>query len=153
MAAQTRHINIIGLNFIKLYEGFRSKLYRCAAGYKTIGFGHRLLAHEQYTEISYVEAEKILRKDLLITEKAVIRNINVALSNNQFAALVSFTFNLGGSTLQRSTLRQKINYGLYQEAGEEFLKWIYIGTRSTQSLLKRRIAEHKLFVLGTKHAQ
>lgn len=68
------------------------------------------------------------------------------LSDDQFAALVSFTFNMGGSALQRSTMRQKINYGQHKDAGLEFLRWVYAGGKILPGLVKRRKAEHNLFM-------
>ena len=90
-------------------------------------------------------AEEILMMDLHRIESAIINYINVELNDNQFDALVSFTFNLGPAALQRSGLRQKINYSLYDEAKEEFLKWVYIGSKKLQGLIYRRKAESNLF--------
>ncbi len=91
-------------------------------------------------------AEEILAKDLFKAEKSVIRLINSPLNENQFAALVSFTFNIGGAALQRSTLRQKINYGNHQECSYEFLRWVYAGGKKIPGLILRRHAESKLFL-------
>jgi lysozyme len=90
-------------------------------------------------------AEQILVSDLFRAERAVVRYINAELSDYQFDALVSFTFNCGTGALQRSTLRQKINYQLYDEAGAEFLKWVYVGSRRITGLVYRRMAEKRLF--------
>lgn len=144
-----RHTNLNGINLIKFFEGFRAKPYICSGGYKTIGFGHKILKHEKFNHISYSEAESLLSKDLLAAEKSVLRNITSALSNDQFAALVSFTFNMGGGALQRSTIRQKINYGQYKDAGREFLRWVYSGGKILPGLVKRRKAEYDLFMLTT----
>ena len=57
----------------------------------------------------------------------MLKYINVGINDDQFAALVSFTFNVGAAALQRSTLRQKINYGYYEDGAKEFLKWVYAG--------------------------
>ena len=141
-----RHTNQNGIRLIKFFEGFRSKPYICSGGHNTIGFGHKILAHEKFDYISRSEAESILRNDLLCAEKSVLRNITYVLSDDQFAALVSFTFNMGGSALQRSTIRQKINYGQYKDAGLEFLRWVYAGGKILPGLVKRRKAEHNLFM-------
>ena len=140
-----RFTNINGINLIKHYEGFKPKPYFCIAGCATIGFGHKILASENFTYLTEAEAETLLAADLYTTEKAVIRLINTCLTDDQFAALVSFTFNLGGSALQRSTLRQKVNYGLFQECSEEFLKWCCVGGRKISGLIRRRTSEVKLF--------
>jgi lysozyme len=140
-----RYINSRGINLIKHFEGFRKKPYICAGGHLTIGFGHKILAHENFSKISYSEGEFLLRKDLQIVEKAVLRNIRSQINDNQFAALVSFTFNLGAGALQRSTIRQKINYGQHQEASIEFLRWVYAKGKISNGLVKRRQAEYDLY--------
>jgi lysozyme len=47
--------------------------------------------------------------------------------------------------LQRSTLRQKLNYGLYKEASKEFMKWVYADGKKISGLVKRRRTEQELF--------
>lgn len=102
--------------------------------------------HEQFPPtISEREAERILRQDVQEAERAVLRLINVPLSDGQFDALVSFTFNLGGGALQRSTLRRKLNRAEYDDAVGEFMKWVYAGGRKLNGLVKRRAAEADLF--------
>lgn len=142
-----RFTNPRGIELIKYFEGFKPEPYICAGGYLTIGYGHKLLPSDRYSKISEEKAEIILKKDLLRSERAVLKYINNSLSDNQFAALVSFTFNLGGAALQRSILRQKINYDLYKEAGKEFTKWVYAGGKRLPGLVKRRKSEKKLFLL------
>lgn len=141
-----RFTNPGGIELIKHFEGFKPEPYICAGGYLTIGYGHKLLPSDRYSKISEEKAEIILKKDLLRSERAVLKYINNSLSDNQFAALVSFTFNLGGAALQRSILRQKINYDLYKEASKEFKKWVYAGGKKLPGLVKRRRAEKKLFL-------
>ena len=142
-----RAINESGLELVKHFEGFSHKVYICPAGFATIGYGHKILAHEKTLKhITHDDAENLLKRDLLYAERAVIRYISAELSDNQFSALVSFTFNLGAAALQRSSLRHKLNYGLYQEGANELLKWVYCAGRKTLGLLKRRIEEQKLFL-------
>ncbi|MGQ9570191.1 MAG: lysozyme [bacterium] len=134
-----------GINLIKAFEGFRPTPYHCIAGYSTIGIGHRILPHESFVSISEEEAEDILRKDLSKTERAVSRLIRVPLTQNQFDALCSFTFNLGAGALQRSTLRMKVNREEHDEVFDEFMKWIYAGGRKIRGLIRRRFAEACLY--------
>ncbi|WPY01364.1 Lysozyme [Candidatus Trichorickettsia mobilis] len=145
-----RFTSSAGIALIKQFEGFSKVPYICAGGYYTIGYGHKLAPNEQYDSLSEETAEQILVSDLFSAERAVVRYIDVELLDYQFDALVSFTFNCGSGALQRSTLRQKINYQLYDEAGAEFLKWIYVGSRRITGLVYRRIAEKRLFtgILG-----
>ena len=68
------------------------------------------------------------------------------ISDNQFSALVSFTFNVEAGALQRSTLRMKLNRGEYQNAADEFPKWRMAGGRILAGLVRRRAAERALFL-------
>ena len=141
----TRKTSKEGIELIKRFESFSPRRYLCPGGYETIGFGHRLLVQENYIDITLTCAEELLFKDLVKFEHAVLKYINVDLLDNQFDALVSFTFNLGPAALQRSTLRQKVNSEDFSEASLEFLRWIYVGSKRLNGLFKRRLAESELF--------
>lgn len=144
-----RHITQRGLDFIKSFEGFREHSYYCSGGKKTIGYGHVIKDSEIIDEpLLEEDAETLLRNDIAGSERAVLRNINVPLSDGQFDALVSFTFNCGAGALQRSTLRMKINREEYGEAAEEFPKWCRAGGKTVKGLLRRRLAEKQMFEGG-----
>jgi len=137
-----RHITNEGLNLIKRFEGFSETVYICPAGYPTIGYGHVVKDHENFScGISEEEAEDLLREDTQVAENAVLRLITVPLTDGQFDALVSFTFNLGGGALQRSTLRRKVNREEHEDVPREFLRWVWAGGRKLKGLIKRREAE------------
>lgn len=141
-----RTITKQGLEIIKRLEGFKSEQYICSGGFLTIGYGHKILPSDKFYSINKEKAEELLKNDLLKFERAVIKNINTSLDNNQFDALVSFTYNVGAAALQRSVLRQKINYGLYEEGAKEFVKWIYAGGKKISGLVYRRKIESQLFL-------
>jgi lysozyme len=160
-----RQINSTGLEFIKRHEGYVPHVYLCPANYLTIGYGHLCLEGDYYLggkklselynfdseelkkfKISYLEAEEILKNDLRKAEWSIVRLIKKPLSDNQFAALVSFTFNLGGGALQRSTLRQKLNRGEYEMAANEFRRWVWSNGRRSKILIRRRNEEKVLFL-------
>ena len=142
-----RHINQDGLDLIKHHEGFSTKVYICPAGHPTIGYGHLILSHEDFSKgITKLQAEDLLRKDVQIAERAVLRLISVPLTDGQFNALVSFTFNLGGGALQRSTLRRKINREEHTEVPEQFMRWVWAGGRRLKGLVRRRDAESKIYM-------
>jgi lysozyme len=141
-----RHISNKGLELIKYYEGFSAVPYICPAGYPTIGYGHVIKKHEVFNhEISHLEAENLLRQDILTSEYSVLRLIKVPLSDGQFDALISFTYNLGGGALQRSTLRRKVNQQEHQLVPREFMKWVWAGGRKLPGLIKRRRDEAYLY--------
>lgn len=136
-----RHITPAGLDLIKRFEGFSSTIYICPAGYKTIGYGHLVRPYESFDTITELQAEALLRKDVESAERAVLRLIKVPLTNGQFDALVSFTFNLGSGALQRSTLRRKVNRQHHQEVPEQLMRWVWAGGRKLNGLIRRRSAE------------
>jgi lysozyme len=136
-------ISDTGLNIIKRHEGLRLKAYKDAVGKTTIGYGHTATA-ETKKEITEKEAEVLLRKDVAAAEAAVRQWIKVPLTQNQFDALVSFTYNVGPSALARSTLLKKLNSG-DKAVAAEFLKWTKAGGRALPGLQSRRTEEMKLF--------
>ncbi len=143
-----RHITEDGLDLIMRFEGFRPTVYICPAGWPTIGYGHVLRDSERErfsAEIDEMAAEELLRRDVETAEKAVQRLIHVPLSDGQFSALVSFVFNLGAGSLQRSTLRRKINREEYEAVQAEFRRWVWAGGRKLPGLIRRRAAEAVLF--------
>jgi len=87
-----------------------------------------------------------LRQDAVIAERAVLHLINVPLTDGQFDALVSFTYNLGGGALQRSTLRRKINREEHGKVPEQFMRWVWAGGRKLKGLVRRRAAESSFYI-------
>lgn len=139
-----------GLDLVKRFEGFSPVVYTCPAGYPTIGYGHVVTAGEAFPDgIDRQKATEILRRDIMVAERAVARLITSRITQPHFDALVSFTFNLGGGALQRSTLRRKLNRGEYDDVPAEFRKWVFAGGRKLPGLIRRRKAEAELFELGS----
>ncbi len=133
------------IELIKKFEGLSLVPYFCPAGYATIGYGHKITKNENHDKISCNMAHDLLLMDLAKIQFSVLNNIYYPLNQNQFGAIVSFTYNVGGGALQRSTLRQKINYGNLEEVGCELLKWVHIKGRKVSGLTLRRKAESELF--------
>lgn len=143
-----RHVTRHCIELIKRFEGFEPRIYLDAAGYPTIGFGHLVREYEREafkSGISAATGEKLLINDIIATEQAVLRLIKVSLTDGQFDALVSFTFNLGGGALQRSTLRRKVNREEHADVPAELMKWVWAGSKKLRGLLKRRRAEVLLY--------
>jgi len=133
------------LELIKSFESFKPVRYICPAGCPTIGYGHVILDREDLQKVTEAEAETLLLGDVAIAERSVCHLIKVPLEDCQFSALTSFTFNLGGGALQRSTLRQKVNRGEHGEVPDEFRKWVYAGGRKLKGLVRRREVEATLY--------
>lgn len=144
-----RSITKDGLELIKKFEGFSPRIYLDAAGLPTIGYGHLLKDDEEKifkNGISKEAGEALLIKDVITAEKAVLRLIKVPLTDRQFDALVSFTFNLGSGALQRSTLRRKVNREEHSEVPAELMRWVWAGGRKLRGLIRRREAEGKMYL-------
>ena len=140
------HLSPEGLNLIKQSEGFRSRTYLDAAGFPSIGYGHRLLPHESFAEgITEAQAAEILAGDVHQAEEAVQRLVKVALTQGQFDALTDFCFNLGSGRLASSTLLKSLNAGRYDDARAQLLRWNEAGGEVRCGLAARRQAEFQLW--------
>ena len=139
------------VNLVKEFEGFSPTPYNCPANIPTIGYGHVITKKDKAKgrfrrgSITKREGETLLRQDLSFAERAVCEVIEVPLTDGQYGALVSFTFNLGRRSLQTSTLRRKLNEGDYFEAANQLLRWVYAGGKKLEGLKRRRRAEKALF--------
>lgn len=134
-----------GLALIKRHEGFRPTAYKCPGGVWTIGYGHTRNVSEGDTT-TLAQANDWLAEDIQSAEKAVLRYVTVPLTQNQFDALVSFTFNLGAGALAESTLLRKLNDGGYDVAANEFPRWVKAKGRVQAGLVARRAEERELFL-------
>ncbi len=141
-----RGINETGLELIKKFEGCRLSTYFDIVGILSIGIGHVCKPGEDFSAgITEQQALDLLQSDLRIAIRSVLKLITAPLTDNQLGALTSFTFNLGGGALQRSTLRRKINRG--ESPKGEWEKWCFAGGRKSIGLLRRRQAEAALYAL------
>jgi lysozyme len=150
------------IKVIKHHEGVRQRAYRCPARLWTIGVGHVLypsqgamkfelrdsvsLKPEDDRQFSIEEVDAILKSDLARFERGVEQFIPVQLTQNQFDACVSFAFNVGLGTLQRSTFRQKVIRGDIEGAADELLKYCMAGGKPLKGLQNRRIDERAMFL-------
>jgi lysozyme len=156
------NVSAKALKVIKHHEGLRFTPYRCPAKLWTIGVGHVFypeqgklkiedrdaypLRPEDNRKFSMEEVDFILAADLQRFERGVERFVPVPLTQGQFDALVSFSFNVGLGTLQRSTLRAKINRGDKDGAADELLKYCMAGGKILKGLQNRRIDERAMFL-------
>jgi lysozyme len=163
-------INSDGIKLIKEFEslhdgdlkmiGLQPKM--CPAQVWTVGWGHALLdpvtrkflkgagdkdkAYAMYPGMTNDEAEILLKRDLEAYGRAVTNAIKTRLTENQFSALVSFTYNCGIGALQKSTLLKKVNISPADSSiRTEFLKWNKAGGIELRGLTRRRTAEADLY--------
>ena len=141
----------VASKLLRALEGLALKPYLCPANVWTVGYGATVGSDggpidPDMEPISEIEAEALLVRDLENSQGWISRLIKTALTENQFSALTSFTFNVGAGALQRSTLRMKLNREEYQGAADEFPKWRMAGGRILAGLVRRRAAERALFL-------
>ena len=136
---------------IKKYEGFSSKPYKCPAGIPTIGYGSTF----------YLNGNKVTMKDTPISEevalsilfsavedfsKKVEKLLKVPVNQNQFDALVDFSYNLGIGNFQKSTLLKLVNNKDFIGASKQFKKWNKSNGKVLNGLTNRRKEEEELFL-------
>ena len=141
-------ISTTGINLIKSFEGLKLQAYIDAVGILTIGYGHTGLDVHKGMTITEAQATDLLYKDLTSFESAVTKLITIPLNQNQFDALVSFTYNVGVGSLESSTLRRRLN--AHEDpntvAKQELIKWVKGNNNQTlPGLVTRREAEIALF--------
>lgn len=123
--------------------------YLCSAGVPTLGVGHTR-GVKMGQSCTAEQAQQWLAEDLADAEEAVNRLVKVHLTQNQFDAIVSFTFNLGAGALAKSTLLRLLNGAQYAEAVGQFRLWNLAGGRPSLGLTKRRAAEAAMFAANLK---
>lgn len=147
-------------NMIARLEGFRSEPYLDQAGLWTVGFGHLIKPGDGFWSPSnpngkkYLpveEARALYESDSAAARAAVTNSVRVALTDAQFAALVSLAFNIGAGAFASSTLVRKLNAGDYSAAADQFLVWNkYTDTGgnlvASAGLSKRREQEREIFL-------
>ena len=151
------------LKMIAHHEGVRTKPYQCPARLWTVGVGHVIdpnharVPFEERNNLAIPEGwnrtftleevNAILAKDLERFERGVLKYCPTAGSRQAWLdSLVSFSFNVGLGTLQRSTLRQRHNRGDYAGAADELLKYCKAGGKVLRGLENRRKDERAIYL-------
>lgn len=139
-----------GIALIKEFEGCKLTAYQDSVGVWTIGYGWTQPVDGKPIRagmtIKQETAERLLKTGLVSYESDVSRLVKVGLTQGQFDALVSFTYNLGARSLSTSTLLRKLNAGDYAGAANEFQRWNKAGGKVLTGLTRRREAERALFL-------
>ncbi len=151
-------INEKGLAILKhaesLHDGDLTKIglqpKQCPVGIYTAGWGHACKSKEEafrlFATITEKQADEMLVKDIVKFENDVLNLVKVKLNENQFSALVDFTYNCGAANLATSTLLKKLNKGDYIGAANEFQRWNKAAGKVLKGLTLRRQAEKELFL-------
>ena len=159
----------MGIKFIKSYEGkiMRNGLhvmyddhtgkpisrYEDAKGFPTIGYGHLITESEKAKNlylngITEEEANALFKQEIAVFERNILRVVTVELTQHEFDALVSFSFNVGTGNFNGSTLLKLLNQNKKKEAAEQFTRWIRSKGVILPGLVRRREAERDLFLHG-----
>mgnify|MGYP003665327866 FL=1 len=133
-----------GKALIKKFEGCELESYRCSADVSTIGFGHTKGVSDG-DSCTQDEADQMLTEDLEEFEGYVDKLVTLDLEQNQFDALVAWTFNLGPTNLKSSTMLQVLNEGKKSEVPFQMKRWNKAGGNVLQGLVRRREAEALLW--------
>ena len=141
-----REVSEAGVRLVQEFEGCRLDAYRCPAGIPTIGYGATGPDIRMGMVWTQEQADERLAEDLARFAAGVERLVQVDLTDNQFAAIVSFAFNVGLGALRDSTLLRKLNAGDYLGAAGQLPRWNKGGGRVLAGLTRRRAAERELFL-------
>lgn len=151
-----RSVNAETLAHIKRWEGFRASAYPDPGSRDgkpvTIGYGQTRRngrAIEMGETITEAEADLWLRQEVARVAGVVEGLVKVPLTDNQFGALISFTYNVGDEAFRKSTLLKKLNAGDYAAVPGELAKWKFNDGKVMEGLINRRAAEAGLWVKGS----
>lgn len=133
-----------GIDLIKHFEGCELEAYKCPAGVWTIGYGHIKGVKEGMT-ITEQQAEEMLKSELNEYEGYINNLVTAELNQNQFDAMVSWVYNLGGGNLGASTLLKVLNAGDYDGVPAQIMRWNKAGGKVLEGLTRRRQAEADMF--------
>ena len=138
------------LDLIKRFEGLRLTPYLDAAGFWTVGYGHKLTSEDleaggRTRTITEPDALLLLIDDVDYAASHVQRLVRVALTQGQLDALTDFVYNLGHGRLLDSTLLKLLTLGNYADAGRQLLRWDLAGGEHLAGLTLRRQAELALW--------
>jgi len=140
----------VALALMRRFEGFYSRPYLCPAGVPTIGYGSTYYENGVHVTLTDEPVSKDRAEALLLWAvrtvylPQVIRLCPGLNDADKLAAIIDFTYNLGGGNLKVSTLRRKINEQKWEEAKTELLKWVRGGGKVLKGLVIRRTAESEL---------
>lgn len=129
--------------FIKKKEGYSKAIYRDVAGFKTVGYGHKVTGKE-----GKLSHEAILNKDVLSVHNMLAEVVEVPLTHGQYVAIASLAYNVGNGAFTRSTLLKCLNAGNKACVNREFNKWVVAGGKVNKGLINRRNAEKLIYNEG-----
>lgn len=145
-----RKANAEAINLITSFEGCKLTAYQDVVGVWTIGYGNTMYPNgvsvKKGDVITKEQALTLFKSILSRFESGVDKLIRTDVNDNQFGALVSFAYNLGIGTLQKSDLLKKVIKNRQDETiRNEFMKYTKAGGKELKGLVRRRKAEADLY--------
>jgi lysozyme len=143
-------INQAGIDLIKRWEGCKLKAYKDVAGIWTVGYG--LTSRAGFIEVgpdtvlTQEEADWYLEQVINDFASKIAPMITAPINENQFAAFVSLSYNIGVGAFQKSSALRRFNAGQIMEVPAAMRMWKKAGGKVVQGLVNRREAEVKLFL-------
>ncbi len=134
-----------GLALTEGFEGCRLIAYQDVRGIWTIGYGHTGSDVVTGLVITQTQAEALLVSDVAAAVACVNHAVLVDITQDEFDALVDFTFNAGRGAFLQSTLLRKLNAGDIAGTAAQFALWVNAGGVKCSGLVRRREAEELLF--------
>ncbi|MFN7318108.1 MAG: lysozyme [bacterium] len=143
-------VSAAGTAGIIAHEGVVRQVYLDPVNIPTVCVGHTgtVTSADVVKRFTQEQCDALLRQDLRDAERAVKAHVRVPVTQGQYDALVSFTFNVGSANLAKSTLVRKLNSGDCWGAAAEFDKWVYARNQKLPGLVKRRADERAAFSTG-----
>lgn len=137
------------IDLIKRYEGFRPQAYQDSVGVWTIGYGTTIINGQpvkQGMTITQDQALQLVQQEVNKLWSRIESILKVKINDNQMNALIDFAYNLGFGSLRNSTLMRLVNESKFDEAANQFPRWVYAGGKVLPGLVRRREAERQLFL-------
>jgi lysozyme len=137
--------SVAGLLGIAGFEGYSYLAYQPLPGDKwTVGFGHTE-GVRRGDKVTLEQALGLLKKDVAVAEKAVNTSVKIELSQHQYDALVSLTYNIGGTAFKNSTLLKCLNEQDLVCVNKQWMRWVYFKGEKVKGLENRRARELAVF--------
>lgn len=138
-------LDTAGWNLIKSFEDCRLTAYQDSGGVWSIGWGHTGPGVVEGLTWTQKMADDMLTQDVQGAVDEVNRCVTVPLTQDEFDAMVDFTYNVGDGAFENSTMLRLLNGGEYDLAADQFERWDHVHGVAISGLLRRRIADRDEF--------
>lgn len=121
---RTCEVSERGYDIVRMFEGYMPFPYKDIAGIETVGYGYVIRPGDNFTyPLLPPDADKLLKKTMVVFERDINRFVAIPLYQNQFDAVASLTYNIGPDALRGSTLLKRVNSERHADVPDCFLMW------------------------------